>query len=197
MIKGQSSTCRGRQGVGIRSGSEPAKALIRGLLLPRPPSFQGQLGSYQSCDPSGESAQAGPCLWPSRGIRGMTSDGPVGEGESAGGELGVGLCLPSRSLRPVQRVATLPQAVPASITRGTLPRPGLDLLDPSGTRGDGVTMRPICHSRIRRSDMCPTTASYKLAVRAISGSQFSSSPTNPSNKSQSILVVCQETLRRC
>ena len=78
----------GGQGDGISSGFEPAKALVRGLPLPRPPSFQGQLRFYQSYDLSGKTAQAGPGLWPSRGIQGVTSDRSVAEGESAGGEWG-------------------------------------------------------------------------------------------------------------
>ena len=86
--KGQDSTTRGGQGDGISSGFEPAKALVRGLPLPRPPSFQGQLVSYQSYNLSGESAQAGSRLWPSHGIQGVTSDKLVAEGESAGGEWG-------------------------------------------------------------------------------------------------------------
>ena len=61
------------------------------LPLPRPPSFKifkGQLGSYQPSDISGESGQAGPRLWPSRGIQGVNPDKLVAEGESAGGEWG-------------------------------------------------------------------------------------------------------------
>jgi hypothetical protein len=44
--KVQYSTSRGGQGDGISGGFEPAKALVRGLQLPRPPSFQAQLESY-------------------------------------------------------------------------------------------------------------------------------------------------------
>ena len=54
-------TCaRGGQGDRISSGFEPAKALVRRLLYcyPDSPSFQSQLGSHQSYDLSGESAQA-------------------------------------------------------------------------------------------------------------------------------------------
>ena len=44
-------------------------------------------------------------------------------------------------VRPAQRGAALQRAVPASVTRGTLSRPGLDLLDPCGARGDGIATR--------------------------------------------------------
>ena len=138
---GQYSTSRGEKGDRISRGFELAKALVRGLPLPRPPSFQGQLGSYRSYDLSEESAQAGPRLWPGRGIRGATSDRPVG------------LCSSSRSLRPTQPGTALPRAVPTSVTRGTLPRPGLDLLDSCDARGDSITMKPFCHPRNRRSDV--------------------------------------------
>ena len=141
--KGQESTTRGGQGDGISSGFELAKALVRGLPLPRLPSFQGQLGSYQSYDLSGESAQAGSRLWPSHGIQGVTSDRLVAEGESAGGEWG---CAShhgpydqhNQRLRPHGR---------ASVTRGALSRPGPDLPDPCGARGDPITTRPSCHPK--------------------------------------------------
>ena len=118
--KGQDSTTRGGQGDGISSGFEPAKALVRGLPLPRPPSFQGQLGSYQSYDLSGESAQTEPRLWPSRGIQGVNSDRLVAEGETS----------TTRGCAPT--------GVPASVTRGALSRPGLDLLDLCRARGDAI-----------------------------------------------------------
>jgi hypothetical protein len=63
------------------SGSEPAKALVRDLPLPRPLSFRGQLGSYQSYDLSGELAED-----LTAGLHGTTSDRLVAGGVDAGGE---------------------------------------------------------------------------------------------------------------
>ena len=52
--KGQYSKSRGGEGGEPSSGFEPARALVGGLPLPRPPSFRVHVGSYQSYDLSGE-----------------------------------------------------------------------------------------------------------------------------------------------
>ena len=67
--------------------------------------------------------------------------------------MGSGIVLPISVLMPAQPGAAFPRAIPASLTRGTLLGPGLDLPDPCGARGEAITMRPFCHPRIRRSDM--------------------------------------------
>jgi hypothetical protein len=69
------------------SGFEPAKALVRGLPLPRPPSFRAHLG----CLPVGQVPTAGT-------THGATSDRLVAGGEDTSGEGGgllAWLCAPT------------------------------------------------------------------------------------------------------
>jgi hypothetical protein len=71
------------------------KALVRGLPLPRPPSFRGQLGSYQSYDLLGELAED-----PTAGLHGATSDRLVAGGVDVGGE--GGYLLPISAIWPAR-----------------------------------------------------------------------------------------------
>ena len=56
-------------------------------------------------------------------------------------------CFPSRSSMTSTTRDCAPTGVPASVKRGALSRPGLDLLDLCGARGDAITTRPSCHPK--------------------------------------------------
>ena len=61
--------------------------------------------------------------------------------------MGSRVVLPISVLMTSTTRGCAPTGGPASVTRGALSRPELDLPDPCGARGDGITTRPSCHPR--------------------------------------------------